>query len=82
MNWSSRVATSPSRWSPRSPSPPPRRRPGPVLANERFKWFYWVGFVLAASLVLWLLALVSGTTSGCSDPSTGARDLVTQGHRR
>ena len=28
----------------------------PVLANEKFKWFYWIGFILAASLVLWLLA--------------------------
>jgi hypothetical protein len=31
-----------------------------VLANERFKWFYWIGFVLAASLVLWLLATLVG----------------------
>ena len=23
----------------------------PVLANEKFKWFYWIGFILAASLV-------------------------------
>ena len=27
----------------------------PVLANEKFKWFYWIGFVLAASMALWLL---------------------------
>jgi small neutral amino acid transporter SnatA (MarC family) len=26
-----------------------------VLANEKFKWFYWIGFILAASLALWLL---------------------------
>jgi small neutral amino acid transporter SnatA (MarC family) len=26
-----------------------------VLANEKFKWFYWIGFVLAASMALWLL---------------------------
>ena len=32
----------------------------PVLANEKFKWFYWIGFVLAASLVLWLLATLAG----------------------
>jgi thiosulfate reductase cytochrome b subunit len=32
----------------------------PVLANEKFKWFYWIGFVLAASLVLWLLATLVG----------------------
>ena len=27
-----------------------------VLADDQFKWFYWIGFILAASLVLWLLA--------------------------
>jgi thiosulfate reductase cytochrome b subunit len=32
----------------------------PVLADERFKWFYWIGFILAASLVLWLLATLVG----------------------
>jgi hypothetical protein len=32
----------------------------PVLANEKFKWFYWIGFILAASLVLWLLASLVG----------------------
>jgi hypothetical protein len=32
----------------------------PVLANERFKWFYWIGFVLVASLALWLLATAVG----------------------
>ena len=32
----------------------------PVLADEQFKWFYWIGFVLAASLVLWLLATLVG----------------------
>jgi len=26
-----------------------------VLANEKFKWFYWIGFILAASMALWLL---------------------------
>jgi small neutral amino acid transporter SnatA (MarC family) len=31
-----------------------------VLANEQFKWFYWIGFILAASLVLWLLATLVG----------------------
>ena len=31
-----------------------------VLADEKFKWFYWIGFVLAASLVLWLLATLVG----------------------
>jgi hypothetical protein len=32
----------------------------PVLADERFKWFYWIGFILAISLVLWLLATLVG----------------------
>ena len=32
----------------------------PVLANEKFQWFYWIGFILAASLVLWLLATLVG----------------------
>ena len=31
-----------------------------VLADEQFKWFYWIGFVLVASLVLWLLATLVG----------------------
>jgi hypothetical protein len=26
-----------------------------VLANDKFKWFYWIGFILAASMALWLL---------------------------
>jgi hypothetical protein len=32
----------------------------PVLAADKFKWFYWLGFALAASLVLWLLATLAG----------------------
>jgi thiosulfate reductase cytochrome b subunit len=32
----------------------------PVLADDQFKWFYWIGFVLALSLVLWLLATLVG----------------------
>jgi len=32
----------------------------PVVASEKFKWFYWIGFVLAASLALWLLATLVG----------------------
>ncbi len=31
-----------------------------VLANDKFKWFYWIGFILAASMVLWLLATLVG----------------------
>lgn len=26
-----------------------------VLAAEQFKWFYWIGFILAASLAAWLI---------------------------
>jgi thiosulfate reductase cytochrome b subunit len=33
---------------------------GIVLANTKFKWFYWIGFILAVSLVLWLLATFVG----------------------
>jgi hypothetical protein len=32
----------------------------PVVATEKFKWFYWIGFILAASLVLWLIATLIG----------------------
>ncbi len=32
----------------------------PVLASNKFKWFYWIGFILAASLVLWLIATLIG----------------------
>ncbi len=32
----------------------------PVLAHEDFKWFYWIGFILAASMALWLLATAVG----------------------
>ena len=32
----------------------------PVLAADQFKWFYWIGFILAASLVLWLIATLIG----------------------
>jgi small neutral amino acid transporter SnatA (MarC family) len=31
-----------------------------VLADQQFKWFYWIGVILAASLVLWLLATLVG----------------------
>jgi len=31
-----------------------------VLADDQFKWFYWIGFLLAASLALWLLATLVG----------------------
>jgi hypothetical protein len=32
----------------------------PVLASDKFKWFYWIGFILAASLILWIIATVVG----------------------
>lgn len=28
----------------------------PVLANARFKWFYWIGVLLVVSFAVWLLA--------------------------
>jgi hypothetical protein len=31
-----------------------------VVANEKFKWFYWIGPVLALSLLLWLLLVAVG----------------------
>lgn len=31
-----------------------------VLASEQFKWFYWIGLILAVSLVLWLLVTLAG----------------------
>jgi len=38
----------------------PAAASSPVLAAEKFKWFYWIGFVLVASLALWLLATLAG----------------------
>jgi tellurite resistance protein TehA-like permease len=32
----------------------------PVLASDKFKWFYWLGFILAASLILWIIATLIG----------------------
>jgi len=32
----------------------------PVLADQKFKWFYWIGFLLVAGLVLWLIAAAVG----------------------
>jgi fucose permease len=32
----------------------------PVLANEKFKWFYWIGFLLVVGTALWLLATAVG----------------------
>jgi uncharacterized membrane protein YgdD (TMEM256/DUF423 family) len=33
---------------------------GPVLANERYKWFYWVGPLLMIGAILFLGALGVG----------------------
>jgi hypothetical protein len=33
---------------------------GPVLAAERYKWFYWVGPLLLGASFLFLLALAVG----------------------
>jgi uncharacterized membrane protein YkvI len=33
---------------------------GPVLANDRYKWFYWVGPLLMLGAVVFLIALGVG----------------------
>lgn len=33
---------------------------GVVVANEQFKWFYWIGIILAVSMVGWLIATAVG----------------------
>lgn len=33
---------------------------GVVVANNDFKWFYWIGVILVVSLVLWLIATAVG----------------------
>lgn len=33
-----------------------------VLANEKYKWFYWLSFILAASFILSVIALAIGYT--------------------
>jgi len=30
----------------------------PVLADDQFKWFYWLGILVAVGLVLWILMTV------------------------
>ena len=32
----------------------------PVLANDKFKWFYWIGPILALSFVGWLVMMAVG----------------------
>jgi hypothetical protein len=33
---------------------------GPVLADDRYKWFYWIGPILLLGSFLFLLALAAG----------------------
>jgi hypothetical protein len=33
---------------------------GVVVASDQFKWFYWIGIILAVSLVLWLIVTMVG----------------------
>jgi hypothetical protein len=33
---------------------------GPVLAADRYKWFYWVGPLLLVGAILFLVALAAG----------------------
>jgi bacteriorhodopsin len=33
---------------------------GPVLADDRYKWFYWIGPLLLIGAVFFLLALAAG----------------------
>jgi hypothetical protein len=32
----------------------------PVVADDQFKWFYWIGFALALSFVGWLVMMAVG----------------------
>jgi len=32
----------------------------PVVADQRFQWFYWIGFALALSFVGWLVLMAVG----------------------
>jgi hypothetical protein len=33
---------------------------GIVLADDQFKWFYWIGIILAVSMAFWLIATLVG----------------------
>jgi hypothetical protein len=33
---------------------------GVVVATDQFKWFYWIGVILAVSLALWLIVTAIG----------------------
>ena len=44
-----------------------------VVADARFKWFYWIGFLLAASLVLWLLGMTAAYVTRIMRPKWRGR---------
>ena len=33
---------------------------GVVVADQQFKWFYWIGIILAVSMILWLIVTAAG----------------------
>ena len=33
---------------------------GVVVADQQFKWFYWIGIILALSMILWLIVTAAG----------------------
>jgi small neutral amino acid transporter SnatA (MarC family) len=33
---------------------------GIVVADQQFKWFYWIGIILAVSMLLWLIVTIVG----------------------
>jgi hypothetical protein len=33
---------------------------GVVVASDQFKWFYWIGIILAVSMILWLIVTAVG----------------------
>src|SRR4051794_28342816 len=50
-----------------------------VLADDQFKWFYWIGFVLAASLALGGRATVVGYSIRVSRPKPGGGGVLRRG---
>ena len=32
----------------------------PVVANQKYQWFYWIGFALALSFVGWIVMMAVG----------------------
>jgi len=47
----------------------------PVLANDRYKWFYWIGPLLMVGAVLFLLALGVGYYSRVLRPKYRGRPV-------